>query len=90
MSSDYWRSPAGIDVRLKNLAEAAVYRAYNDALTRYAPPSIWGFEWVTSYFGSPPCDYCDSQSGRRYRRGQFTPRIPNHVGCRCTWDIIYK
>jgi len=91
MSKDaYWTSDKGINVRLEDLAEHIAYRTYNNAIQVYAANSeVYRFEWVTSIDEST-CNYCDGQSGRRYRKGQFMPQIPAHIGCRCAWDVLLE
>lgn len=84
----YWLSDKGITVRLEDLAEHISYRTFNNAIQVYASEmsQVVMFEWVTRIDRST-CDYCDSQSGKPYRKGQFMPAIPAHIGCRCTWDV---
>jgi hypothetical protein len=73
------------------LAEAVTWRTINGAIQVYGSEAgVDDFEWVTQYDEVNPCDYCDSQSGRRYRRGQFMPEIPAHPNCRCFWDVHFK
>jgi hypothetical protein len=81
MSSEFWLSDYGIELRLEDLAEAVTWETFNNA-TRLAGSEAGAkeFEWVTE-IGPTTCNYCDSQSGRRYRIGQFIPQIPAHNNC---------
>ena len=76
-------------VRLADIGDVIdVRRLPTGALQVYA--SIFErieFEWVTQ-IDERSCDYCDSQSGRIYRFGQFMPEIPAHPNCRCYWRLI--
>lgn len=72
------------------LSEFVVWRTVNNSLQIYGSEAgADEFEWVTD-IGAGTCAYCDSQSGRRYKRGQFMPRIPAHYGCKCFWDAHFK
>jgi len=81
LSSDFWLSEQGIEVRLQDLAEAVTWETVNNA-TRLTGSEAGAkvFEWITE-IGPETCNYCDSQSGRRYRIGQFIPQIPAHPNC---------
>lgn len=85
---DFWTSDKGLLLRLDDLAESITWETVNNSLRILASEAgIKNFEWVTE-IGPTTCDYCDAQSGRRYRVGQFMPRLPAHVSCRCHWDIL--
>lgn len=86
----YWTTPAGIKVRLADLAEDLAFRTYNNAIQVYASSAgVKEFKWLTVW-DERTCDYCASMNGRTYRRGQFMPANPAHPGCRCTWDIYLE
>lgn len=90
MSEDYWKSDQGLAARIEMLAEQVIWKTFNGAMKAYAGESgIKQFEWVTQ-IDVRTCNYCDAQSGRRYRIGQFMPEIPAHPDCRCHWDIIIE
>jgi hypothetical protein len=90
MSSEFWLSEQGLDVRLQDLAEAVTWETFND-MTQLTgnEEHAKAFEWVTE-ISPETCDYCDGQSGRRYRIGQFLPQIPSHPNCRCHWDVLFE
>jgi hypothetical protein len=88
MSVDFWKSDAGLSARIEMLSEQIIWKSFNNAMQAYAGESgIKVLEWVTM-IGPNTCNYCDGQSGRRYRVGQFMPQIPAHPSCRCHWDIL--
>ena len=90
MSEDYWNSEPGILIRLEDLAEFIAYTTYNNAIQVYASkvdPKYFTWRAVMDH---DTCDYCASQNGRLYRRGQFMPAIPAHPGCRCVWDVTFE
>lgn len=86
--NDFWSSDKGLLLRLDDLAESVTWETVNNAFRILASEAgIRNFEWVTEI--SPnTCSYCDAQSGRRYRVGQFMPRLPAHIACKCHWDIL--
>jgi hypothetical protein len=85
---DFWKSEEGLLARFDMLSEYATWRTVNGALQAYASEAgVKEFEWVTE-ITETTCNYCDGQSGRRYRIGQFMPQIPVHYFCRCHWAII--
>lgn len=87
--ADYWTSDEGILLRLEMMSEFVVWRTVNRAIQIYGSEAgAETFEWV-SEIDQNTCGYCDSQSGRRYRRGQFMPEIPAHPRCRCHWDVHF-
>ena len=71
------------------LGEDFVYGMQNNALQLLASENNASVEWV-GYPDDRICDYCDGQIGRVYRVGQFIPRLPAHVHCRCSWMLIPK
>lgn len=84
----FWTSDAGILLRLEDLAQMVVWRTVNNAIQIIGSEiGAKGFEWITE-IDNKTCDYCDGQSGRRYRVGQFMPQIPAHPNCRCHWDML--
>lgn len=90
MSEAFWKSDAGISARIEMLAEQVIWHTFNNALKAYAGESgVKQFEWVTQ-IDVRTCNYCDAQSGRRYRIGQFMPQMNPHSGCRCHWDVVIQ
>lgn len=88
---DYWTSPTGLLKRTEWLADNYTVQTYNTAVQVIgAKNEVWGFEWVVTIHTVHTCDYCDSQSGRQYRAGQFMPELPVHPNCHCEWRPIYK
>lgn len=92
MSEEFWLSDEGILVRMEDLAHDFTFKIYNGALKgSFKEAGIKEFVWVTDYTeGNEPCNYCDGQNGRIYSIGQFLPRIPRHVKCKCLWDARIK
>ena len=89
-TGDYWVSPEGLKRRLEYLGEDFCYNVINNALQAYGRKNeVSGWEWIGS-MDERTCTYCDSQMGRFYRLGQFLPRLPSHVNCRCEWRLIKK
>lgn len=87
---DFWTTEEGLDLRLEDPAEAVTWETINDAtILTGSEAGATTFEWVTE-IGPTTCNYCDAQSGRRYRTGQFTPDIPTHPNCRCHWDVLFE
>ncbi|MCJ7762674.1 hypothetical protein MUP38_04370 [Candidatus Bathyarchaeota archaeon] len=88
MSESFWTSEAGFLLRLDMLSQDIVWRTINNSIQLIGGEAgVREFEWVTEYLDNEPCNYCDSQSGRRYRVGQFIPRIPAHTNCKCHWSM---
>lgn len=88
LSEEFWSSPEGIETRLDMLAESIQLTSINDAVKAYARDNdVTELLWVTDE-DEHTCDFCDGQSGRPYRIGQFMPDIPVHPGCRCGWDLV--
>jgi hypothetical protein len=93
LSQEYWSSEEGVLARLEDLSWALTTKVVNNSVRAHlkdlSPIHVIEFEWVTDYKSGTPCAYCDSQSGRRYYRGQFMPIMPVHPGCNCYWDVRY-
>jgi hypothetical protein len=89
-SSDFWSTNEGLYVRIEDLAESMTWQVINESLKVLGTQAgATEFEWITEV-DERSCDYCDSQSGRRYKRGQFVPNIPVHPNCRCHWDVHFQ
>jgi len=87
MTEEFWLSEEGILIRLEDLAHDFSFKTYNGALkANFQEAGFKEFEWVT-VIDKDTCNYCDSQAGRRYRIGQFLPKMPAHIKCRCFWDV---
>jgi len=87
---NFWLSDEGILIRLEDLAHSFTYKSYNGAIKgAFREAGITEFEWVTT-IDDRTCNRCDSLSGRRYKSGQFMPRMPAHIGCRCFWDAYIE
>lgn len=87
MAEEFWLSEEGILIRLHDLAHDVNWRIYNGALQMsYKEAGFKVLVWVSAV-DPTTCKYCLSQNGREYRVGQFLPRIPHHINCRCAWDI---
>lgn len=87
---EFWSSEEGVLIRLDDLAHDFSFRIYNGALQGYFKESGFKeFMWV-SVVDLRVCNYCDGQNGRRYKSGQFLPRMPAHPSCRCMWDIYME
>ena len=89
MSSNFWTTPEGISMRLEELAESITWQTVNNSIQILGSNAgAVGMEWVTE-IDDVTCNYCDGQSGRRYKFGQFLPQCPAHPHCRCHWEIVY-
>lgn len=91
-ASKYWRSPEGIMQRINMLSQSFTYKVVNNSLIAYGTAGgITRWRWVTNPGASKtgPCDFCDSQNGRIYRRGQFLPSLPAHSNCVCGWELMF-
>ncbi|HUW44756.1 MAG TPA: hypothetical protein VMW50_03080 [Dehalococcoidia bacterium] len=91
-TSDYWRSPIGIAHRIEMLSQSFTYQIVNNSLMFYGySAGITRVRWATNPGASKtgPCDYCDSQNGRIYRKGQFLPPLPAHNKCVCGWELMF-
>lgn len=85
--AEYWKTPAGITTRLQYLADAIAMRTFNNAIQIYASSvGFKNFIWRCMFINS--CAYCKGMHGRKYRRGQFMPRMPAHPNGLCMWDIF--
>jgi intein/homing endonuclease len=82
---DFWKSLDGLLMRIDLLAQNLAWKSYNEAMQETLRfEGVTWVEWVSDYTQDPargPCLYCDSQSGRRYRLGQFLPSLPHHPNC---------
>jgi len=86
----YWETKSGIWARLAALAHDIQIRTYNGAIQIYASEAGFKtFEWVAQpgLSATGPCPICAGRDGKTYRRGQFMPSNPAHVGCVCIWRI---
>ena len=71
---------------------------YNGALRMsYEEAGFKELVWVTNvqfpiglHRKGSTCELCFSRSGKRYRVGQFLPRIPAHLNCKCYWDVLIE
>jgi len=92
---EFWLSETGLELRLENLAHELGWKTYNGALQMsYAEAGFKEIFWVTTvqfpigiHRKGSTCKLCFSRNGKRYRIGQFLPRIPAHPGCNCYWDV---
>jgi len=85
---DYWVSPDGLTRRISMLAHDFVFRLTNNSLVAYGSASgIKRLMWLAT-MDDKTCAYCASQRNRIYRAGQFLPRLPAHVFCRCVWALL--
>jgi len=85
--SEFWDTEKGLSVRLKDIAHDLAWRTYNGALKMsYEEAGFKTLEWITT-FTKGTCKYCERQHGRKYKVGQFLPRIPHHPDCKCIWDF---
>jgi hypothetical protein len=92
-----WSSLELLGVRIDMLAEDLSFKIFNNALKAYASSPelasrILGLEWVADYFDpkSLPCPVCDGHAGRIWGRGEFMPRMPAHLGCKCSWRVVLR
>ena len=75
------------------LSQSFTHKIVNNALIIYGVSGgITRWRWATNPGASKtgPCPYCDSQSGRIYRKGQFLPSLPAHAGCVCGWELMFE
>jgi len=89
----YWSSPEGIAQRIEMLSQSFTYKIVNNALIIYGESGgVTRWRWTTNPGASQsgPCEYCESQNGRIYRKGQFLPSLPAHVNCVCNWELIFE
>jgi len=71
------------------LSHDFTYRIVNNALMAYGSASgISRWMWSAT-MDDKTCVYCISQQNRIYRAGQFLPRLPAHVSCRCVWILLF-
>lgn len=89
MTSDFWSSPEGLEIRLEDLAESLTWESINKTLEVLGEKvGVQRLEWV-SEIDDRTCNYCDGQSGRTYEVGGLLPAMPAHPHCRCHWEIVY-
>jgi len=90
MAGDFWTSDEGILIRLEDLAHDIAFKTYNNAMKgAFKESGIRELIW-TSVMDRTVCTYCEYQNGRRYNVGQFLPKLPAHIKCRCGWDARVK
>ena len=92
-TSDYWRTPEGINQRLDMLGSQFTYMVVNNSLKMYGDTyGASGMMWVTHPEASKtgPCQICSPKHGRIYKPGQFMPPMPAHARCVCQWEIIWS
>jgi SPP1 gp7 family putative phage head morphogenesis protein len=88
---DYWKTPEGIEQRIKLLASNTVYRIYNNAVKVIAGDILkakW-LIWVTKG-DDRVCPICAPLHGRKYKPYWFMPQMPVHPNCRCMWTVEYE
>lgn len=91
-SSDYWRTPEGINQRLDMLGGYFTYSVTNNSLKVYgADYGVSGFMWVTYPEDSKTgvCPICARKHGNIYKSGQFLPSLPAHTNCKCQWTLLF-
>ena len=87
---EFWSSEEGILIRLQDLAHDFTFKVFNKAVQAYAKDAGFKkFRWVT-VIDKGTCQFCLNQNGKEYKSGQFMPKIPKHVGCRCFLDILIE
>ena len=92
-ASAYWSSPEGITQRIAMLSQSFTHKIVNNSLIIYGESGgITRWRWATNPGArqSGPCEYCESQDGRIYRKGQFLPSLPAHANCFCTWELMFR
>ena len=88
MTSDFYKTSAGFRKRIDALSEDFTYGLFNNALVAYGEKNkAEHFKWIGN-MDARICAYCSRFVGRVYRTGQYLPRLPAHVNCRCNWEII--
>jgi len=86
--TEFWDSEKGIALRLEDLAHELNWKVYNNALhMSFKEAGFKGLIWIATWVNNIPCKYCEGQHGRKYRVGQFLPRMPHHIKCKCLWDF---
>lgn len=97
-NNSFWISEEGIKLRLQGLAEELGWRSFNGALRMsYEEAGFKELVWVTTvkfpigiHRKGSTCRLCFSRNGKRYRVGQFIPRMPPHNHCECFWDVLVE
>ena len=92
-TSDYWRSPAGINERISALGEFFTYNIVNNSLQVYGETyGAEAFVWIThpELSKTGPCPICSPRHGHVYKPGQFLPSMPAHRRCVCGWEIVWS
>jgi len=85
---EFWDSDKGIALRLEDLAHELNWKVYNNALhMSFKEAGFKGLVWIATYVNNIPCIFCDAHHGRKYRVGQFLPRMPHHIKCKCIWNF---
>lgn len=87
-TSDYWKSPEGIQRRVDMLGQDFCWRVVNNALQVYGRKNdVKG--WLGIEGPSEHCEYCLAHIiGHFFRLGQFLPRLPAHNYCTCEWELV--
>lgn len=87
---DFWKGKDGVIARLEALSMDLVFKTFNRAVqVQSSKAGFKLFTWITrpGLTATGPCPICLRFEGRTFRRGQFTPPMPAHVGCVCVWGI---
>lgn len=89
MPVEFWSTPAGIAERVDMLAEALTWQTVNNAMQFYGSEAgAKETEWISALLPTT-CPTCRNRDGKRYKLGQFVPKMPVHINCYCHWGIIF-
>lgn len=64
----------------------SAYAVDEGTLQGYEQEEVEKVEWLTSQVGA--CDYCISQSGRKFKIEEAHGKQPGHPICRCCWSPV--
>lgn len=88
-AEDFWGKLPQLQSRVDMIGGQFTFRVNNGALAFFADANYAGLEWV-GYLDDKTCKICEPRiaEGKVYKKGQFIPKLPAHIHCRCTWRLI--
>ena len=102
----YWKSPAGVDKRISDLAQDFAYKTVGTTMEAVAGEQGYALRWVVhpELSKTGPCPECQANSERGdyddtygtnlgsdvYSPHGDLPEYPAHNGCVCEWEILYE
>jgi SPP1 gp7 family putative phage head morphogenesis protein len=89
-----WTLPAQLTKRVEYYSEDLIFTVYNRALKYYGrtpevKAEILGFGWNTMR-DHIVCPICRGREGRVWKAAQMMPHLPAHIGCRCSWAVVFR